>query len=64
MSSDNPNPLRQKSFKFIMAGMIVFVTAMFRLFGHNDLLLGSIESLIAIGLIIFGFKLQKNEKNK
>ncbi|CDG99723.1 hypothetical protein [Xenorhabdus bovienii] len=64
MQPNDKNPLKQKSFKFILAGMILLFTAGIRLIQYDDLLLGTVESLLAIGLVLFGLKLKKGENKK
>ncbi|MCC8378967.1 hypothetical protein [Xenorhabdus sp. PB30.3] len=64
MQPNDKNPLKQKSFKFILAGVILLFMAGIRFIQYDDFLLGTVESLLAIGLILFGLKLKKGENKK
>ncbi|AOM39554.1 MULTISPECIES: hypothetical protein [Xenorhabdus] len=64
MQPNDKNPLKQKSFKFILAGVILLFMAGIRFIQYDDFLLGTVESLLAIGLVLFGLKLKKGENKK
>ncbi|MBI6548228.1 hypothetical protein [Xenorhabdus lircayensis] len=64
MQPNDKNPFKQKSFKFILAGVILLFMAGIRFIQYDDFLLGTIESLLAIGLVLFGLKLKKGENKK
>ncbi|MBD2797713.1 hypothetical protein ID856_14385 [Xenorhabdus sp. 18] len=64
MKPNDKNPFKQKSFKFILAGVILLFMAGIRFIQYDDFLLGTIESLLAIGLVLFGLKLKKGENKK
>ncbi|MEQ1965400.1 hypothetical protein ABLB69_20165 [Xenorhabdus khoisanae] len=64
MQPNDKNPLNQKSFKFILAGVILLFMAGIRFIQYDDFLLGTVESLLAIGLVLFGLKLKKGENKK
>ncbi|CDG21644.1 conserved protein of unknown function [Xenorhabdus poinarii G6] len=64
MQPNDKNPLKQKSFKFILAGVILLFMASIRFIQYDDFLLGTVESLLAIGLVLFGLKLKKGENKK
>ncbi|BET97780.1 hypothetical protein [Xenorhabdus taiwanensis] len=64
MQPNDKNPLKQKSFKFILVGVILLFMAGIRFIQYDDFLLGTVESLVAIGLILFGLKLKKGENKK
>ncbi|OTA18867.1 hypothetical protein Xbed_02853 [Xenorhabdus beddingii] len=64
MQQNDKNPLKQKSFKFILAGVILLFMAGIRFIQYDDFLLGTVESLLAIGLVLFGLKLKKGENKK
>ncbi|WP_340614226.1 hypothetical protein [Xenorhabdus thailandensis] len=64
MQQNDKNPLKQKSFKFILAGVILLFMAGIRFIQYDDFLLGAVESLLAIGLVLLGLKLKKGENKK
>ncbi|PHM24105.1 hypothetical protein [Xenorhabdus innexi] len=64
MQPNDKNPLKQKSFKFILAGGILLFMAGIRFIQYDDFLLGTVESVLAIGLVLFGLKLKKDEDKK
>ncbi|MCP9268867.1 hypothetical protein M5U04_12390 [Xenorhabdus sp. XENO-1] len=64
MQPNDKNPLKQKSFKFILASVILLFIAGIRFIQYDDFLLGTVESLLAIGLVLFGLKLKKGENKK
>ncbi|MEQ1977640.1 hypothetical protein [Xenorhabdus sp. SGI240] len=64
MQPNDKNPFNQKSFKFILVGVILLFMAGIRFIQYDDFLLGTVESLLAIGLVLFGLKLKKGENKK
>ncbi|RUT65167.1 hypothetical protein CKG00_01155 [Morganella morganii] len=65
MTQNTKDPFKAKSFKYILAGGILLVIAGMRwLDKPHEIIYNTVETLLAVGLIVFGAKLSKDEKKK